>query len=381
MMSNTSARMIGFDDTGSGWGNLDLQDTSAFSAGLSGHYVFSYEGVGVTASGLAGYAAAGMFTASGGAISSGLADLNTDGSIRQGLSFTGTYSSVDPSTGRGTWTMVKSNPTETWNFVLYMLNSSSFIFYIPGANMSALGVAAKQDTSSAFSNASLSGDLVFLSTGYADSGTGDISAASAAGRFTADGNGLFPDGVNDKNVNGSVGANIPWHGAYTIYADGHGTAAMTDNNSVETTSLGLYVVSANNALWVSLSSSVVSTGQFMPQASGTYNLAALHGSFGFTLRGTLAAAGGDVVGQMTVDGAGGLSGKEDLNAAGTLSPPAGNSLTGNYTLTSSGRGEIALTVGSSTSHYAAYAISERLVIAIPIDSGADPSLGIAYRQF
>jgi hypothetical protein len=138
------------------------------------------------------------------------------------------------------------------------------------------------------------------------------------------------------------------------------------------------MVSANNALWVSLGSSV-STGQFLPQAAGPYSVSTLHGSFGFTLRGTLVAAEADVVGQMTVDGAGGLSGKEDVNIAGTRA--TGNPLSGNYTLSSNGRGEIALTVGSRTSHYGAYAISNGLIVAVPIDSGADPSLGIAYRQF
>jgi hypothetical protein len=70
-----------------------------------------------------------------------------------------------------------------------------------------------------------------------------------------------------------------------------------------------------------------------------------------------------------------------INPMFAISTAAGNSLTGSYTLASNGRGEIALTVGTSTRHYAAYAISTRLVVATPIDSGSEPSPQIAYQLF
>ena len=167
MISNVSARMIGFDDTGSGWGNIDMQDPSSFSAGLSGTYVFSYEGL---SNGLYPIAAAGMFSADAGVISSGLADFNSPapglGGVRQGVPLLGSYTSVDPLTGRGTWNYTDQLSGYTYSFAFYLLNSSTFIFSSTYTGWGELGVAVQQDTSSQFSNASLSGNSIFISNGY-----------------------------------------------------------------------------------------------------------------------------------------------------------------------------------------------------------------------
>ena len=180
MISNVSARMIGFDDTGSGWGNIDMQDPSSFSAGLSGTYVFSYEGL---SNGLYPASAAGMFSADAGTISSGLGDFNTPapdtGGVRQGVPFLGSYTSVDPSTGRGTWSFTDQLTGYSSNYAFYLLNSSTFIFSPTDFGWGILGVAVQQDTSSSFSNGSLSGNSIFISNGYMSVNSNTVSVTSA----------------------------------------------------------------------------------------------------------------------------------------------------------------------------------------------------------
>ena len=371
MISNTAARMIDFDDTGSGWGNIDMQDPSAFSAGLSGTYVFSYDGL---QSGLWPNAAAGMFNADAGVISSGLGDFNDQNGVRQADSFEGSYTSPDPSTGRGTWVFTDPLTRFTWSFAYYLLNSSTFVFSSTDQSLGTLGVAVQQDTSSSYTNGSFSGDSIFVSSGYDVVQSAGV-ATTSAGRITAGGNGTLTDGVFDINGNG----NISMQGAYSISANGRGAASLTSTTDYTTHNIALYMLAPNNALWVSLDPIVASTGQFMPQASGTYDNSTLHGSFAIAVRGTFVSADVDASGQMTADGAGNLMGTADMNAAGTLAPDT--SFTGTDTISSNGRGQVAVALGGSTVNYVIYLVSGRTAFLVPIDSGAPAALALAYRQF
>lgn len=375
MISNTAARMIGFDDTGSGWGNIDMQDTASFSAGLSGKYVFSYDGLN---NARMPYAGVGMFTANAGVISPGIGDFNDQLGARQGAALEGTYSSLDPATGRGTWTFVDQSMGNYWSFALYALGSSAFVFSCDITGFGFLGVAVQQDTSSAFSVDSLSGNSVFSSAGYYVD-NGEAFPVTWAGRATADGNGQFPEGVSDRNLNGTTKANVPWHGVYAIDSDGRGRGSFTDNNSVESIPVGVYMIAPNNAFWISFTPYLVTTGQLMPQASGDYDASTIRGSLAFYYRATFVSAGADMAGQMTSDGAGNLTGKVDMNEAGA---PAENiSFTGTYSVSDNGRGEVAINEGLRIVHYVLYLASGRTGFMIPIDAGDPAKMGFIFRQF
>lgn len=373
MYSNTSARMIGFDDTGSGWGSVDLQAPSSFSGGLSGTYVFNYDGLNNAEY---PYAGVGIFTAEGGVISSGLGDFNQqnpdDASIRQEVPISGSYTTVDPTTGRGTWNFTDSLTGYTHSFAFYLINSSSFVFSSTDSGFGELGVAVQQDTSSAFSNSSLSGNSLFISNGYVFV-NGNTVSATAAGLLAADGDGNLTSGIVDINGTG----NVPTSGTYSISANGHGT--MTFQTGGTSNTLGFYMITAQQCYYVSLMPTVVSSGQFMPQASGAYNAATLHGSLAFVLRASYASAAQDMAGQMTSDGAGNLAGTVDVNAAGTLAPDT--PITGTYTVSGNGRGDVAINVGSTTTHHALYLSSGRTGFLVPIDPGSAAALGLIYRQF
>jgi hypothetical protein len=284
----------------------------------------------------------------------------------------GSYTTVDPSTGRGTWNYVDYAFGYTWSFAFYLLNSSTFVFSSVETGVGLLGVAVQQDANASFSNSSLSGDSVFISSGYVSVNT-KITSVTAAGRFTADGSGNLASGVVDNNGSG----NLPANGTYSISSNGSGTLTITaggvDNPAA------IYMITAGQFYYVSLNAAVVSTGQFMPQATGTYDATTFGGSFAVTLRGSYVLPADDLAGQMTSDRAGNLTGTADVNAAGTLGPDT--AFTGTYTMSANGRGELAANLGSVTTHFAIYLTSGRLAFLVPIDSGAPGTLGLAYRQF
>ena len=92
----------------------------------------------------------------------------------------------------------------------------------------------------------------------------------------------------DNNGNGNLSAN----GTYSISANGHGT--MTIQTGSTSNPLGIYMTTAQQGYFISLNGAVVSSGQFMPQASGTYSTATLRNSLAFTLRASYVSAADDI---------------------------------------------------------------------------------------
>ena len=367
MTSSASARVIGFDDTGSGWGNLDKQDPTTFASGLAGTYVFQLDGLD---SGGEPIAISGIFNAGGGTITSGTEDINDNGTVSQGVSFTGSYTAIDSSTGRGTATL-NAGGTMT-HFSLFLLNPGIFLFASKDSDVGYIGTAIQQDTGP-FSNSSFSGDLVFFSTGYLLS---PAAPATAAGYFSADGGGNLVNGVVDNNLNGTVGSNLPASGTYSMSPDGHGTATLTMGGSSLT--LSGYLLTGNDLFFVSTLTNDASTGQFLP-ASLPVSTSMIRGSWSLTLRGSFVAAGTDLAGQMTLDGSGNLNGNADVNASGTLTQNV--AFSGTYSVSANGRGEATLTLGGTTAHYALHLASGRWMALVPIDNGAAPAIGFGARLF
>lgn len=367
-----SGRIVAFDDTGSGWGNIDRQDLSTLGAGFEGTYVFVYDGL---VSPHRPLSAAGMFDVSGGIVGSGMIDINDNGTLTSGAAVSGTCSGIDPATGRGTWTITANS--QTHDFVLYAMGAWGFVFGSLSADQGYLGTASIQDKSAAYSNGSLAGDLVFISTGYAKVSETEGTPAAAAGRATADGQGNLTAGVVDSIAGGSGSVNAPASGTYAISPNGRGTMALTVGGGTNT--LVVYLFAASQAYYVSMMPGVTSTGLWLPQSAGGFNTASLRSSFALTLRETFVDAGNDVVGQMSLDGLGALEGTADANFGGVLAPAA--ALTGTYSLATNGRGEVALTLGQATASYAVYALSRRIVYLVPIGAGAPSAAGYAYRQY
>jgi len=383
LTSNTSARIVGYDDTGTGWGNLDLQTGLTFSTDLSGTYVFMLDGFDDS---LGPVAMAGLFTAGPGTISSGLGDINTDGSVAQNVGFAGTYTPLSlyqPSTA----TLNVSGSLA--HFIFYQFSPDVLIFISGDPGTGYLGVALHQDTTAGFSNSSLSGNLVMSSTGYSNSS--EHADAVALGRFTADGIGNLTNGVVD-NISShptwasAVGYKLTAAGTYSIQANGHGTMTITTAGG-GLNLVAVYMVSSNNLLYLALMHDVISTGQFIPQASGTYNQSLIRGNWAVNLRETYYYWPGqaDLIADMSSDGAGNLTGTADVNASiegsANRSLVPDSTITGTYTMDTNGRGEATLNFNGVSNDYAIYAASGRTLYLVPIDTTKWASLGLGSRQY
>lgn len=370
--SDISVRIVAFDDTGSGWGNIDRQDPSAFGSGLNGTYVFVLDGLVAPHRPLS---AAGMFDVAAGTIDSGRMDINDNGAVTAGAAVAGACSAIDPATGRGTWTVTAGG--RPFQFVFYALSTSVCVFGSRADDEGFLGSMIRQDRSAAYSNSSLAGVLVFVSTGYARATPDSGIPAVSAGRVTADGQGNLTNGAVDS-ISGGVGAvNAAASGTYAIAADGHGTMGLVVAGGLN--NLAIYMIAARQCFYVSLMPTVSSTGQFLPQESGAFDTTSLRSAFALTTRGTFVDAGNDLVAQMTLNGTGGVTGIADANYAGVLAPAT--ALTGVYTVASNGRGEITLNAGQAAGAYAIYVLSRRTAFLVPIGGGAPTAVGYAYRQY
>ena len=382
LTSNTAARILGFDDTGTGWGNLDLQTGLTTSTDLSGRYVVALDGF---RDNVGPVAMAGMFNAGGGTISSGIADLNDNGSIAQNVAFAGTYSPLQPYLPSTANLNVGGLLA---HFIFYQLSPDVLILISGNEDVGYLGVAIHQDTSTSFSNNSLSGNLLNVSTGYE---AFEHQDAVALGRFTADGFGNLTDGVIDNIVShptwaSSVGYKMSSTATYSIQANGRGTMTLYAGGGVNI--LSTYMVAPNQLLYICLSPNYsVSTGQLLPQASGTYDQSLIRGSWAVNLRETYYYWPGkaDVTAQIASDGAGNLTGTADVNAVIEDGPDRSlvpdSAITGIYTMDANGRGEATLNFNSISTEYAIYAASGRALYIVPIDSSKWASLGLGARQF
>jgi hypothetical protein len=128
VMGNGNAKIIEFDDvTGTGTRNSGVllkQATSAFSAALiNGGYAFGFSGTDAAA---ARYALAGAMQADGaGHFTGGLLDAN-DAGVPQNVGFTGTYTGISTTTGRGTATISISGQGTT-NYSFYIVSATQLL--------------------------------------------------------------------------------------------------------------------------------------------------------------------------------------------------------------------------------------------------------------
>ena len=324
-----AAVMLFFFLAGCGHSKKGPTPQGTFSnASLEGTYAFSFSGKDANGR----LALAGTLAADGaGNISSGVLDLNQQGSGATSGTVTGTYTIA--ADGRGTATIKASTGTFTLAFVV-VSNSRALIirFDKTGNGAGAMDLV----DSSAFSTSALAGTLVFNLTGL------DASANPLAtvGSITTDSTGNVTSGVQDTSDNGSIVTNQPISaGTLQVAGNGRGTASLT--TAAGPLNFAFYVVDANHIKLVETDTLPALAGDAFRQ-TGTISNASLTGPFGFTVGGTDTAHGPFAAGAvLTTDGAGAITGgSEDINHAG--SPTTKIAITGTYTLDASGRGTATL---------------------------------------
>jgi hypothetical protein len=325
-------------------------------ASLQGSYAFSTSGR--VASSNAFFARAGSFTASctagcaQGTLTGGIEDTNQAGIVTQQIPFSGTYT-IGPD-GRGTMQFCEGISTACssgaatafFRIVIFSTQQAQIIeFSQQGSSNALVTSGGEMDLQN---QSTFTGGLTNLTGSYSFSFAGVSSGAtfeSAAGEFTANGNGNILAGVPgstpgsmDINPGGTQALSAS---SYTVSTNGRGTATIGSLN------FSFYVVSASRAKFIEIDpspNSILVGDAFHQQMALTcaWGTNALNGSIVFLTSGTSLGAGIADVGSFTANGSGGITAASiDENNGGAVSSQLGT-LTGSYTVDPCGRGTMAI---------------------------------------
>lgn len=378
MVSTQHGLITEFDGTATIAGTFDRQDTTAFSnSALQGGYVFGFTGSDTAGNPVA---SAGQLTADGaGGIKSGIEDINDNGAVSASQPFTGTYTIA--SSGRGTASF--TGAAGTTNYAFYVISANQ-VDYVDIDAAEAVGGIAYKQTSSAYSNASLSGNFFFYFASEVLAGqTGGKNGVPsvAAGLLVADGSGNFKSSSTEDQIVGNVGLEgLPLTGQYTIAPNGRGAGTLTVNVAGAPISFTVtfYMVSSSSGIIMETlaSSSPVNLGSMIAQQSTSFLNASLNGRYGFSLQGAQFKLLGPLtdVGQITADGNGNLSATEDVDTAGQLT--AGAQATGKYGPDNTGHPSASL----GTSSFLMYVVSPSQIFFVD-NSNTGIREGFAELQY
>jgi hypothetical protein len=287
-------------------------------------------------------AIAGSFTANGAAtnnIIAGQEDINRNialGVSNTAITTVGSSYSIG-SDNRGCLTLVAGATTSTYRFSLGSITSGvaakGHLVSFDATGTNVVGVFEKQDPN-AFSAAQFSGNYAFgASSPTLQSGT--AGRFGVAGAITTDGSSNIT--TAEVDTNGGTPQHIAgFTGTYTVASNGRGTMTLKPTATV-TVKIGFYVVSANEALLMSIDLQSVNSlfaGSALKQVGGSFGISSLNGTNIISVEG-MSGSGSDVqVGLLTPAGNGTFTLSTDENKAGTITT---NSLSGGYSVAGNGR--------------------------------------------
>jgi hypothetical protein len=356
VISSQRALLIRFDGNATASGSIDLQSAAAFStSALGGGFVFNL--VGVDAGGNTFSTIGALANDGAGNITSGVQDLDDNGTPTQNLGLTGTYSAPAGGTGRGSMTL--NSAIGTLNFVFYVVDGNRLkLVELDGSPTFAGDLLRQQATAS---NASLSGPFAFTLLGFTSAG----NSFALGGTLSADGAGNISSGLEDVNNNGAGTTNIPFTGTYSIAANGRGTAFL--NNASGPANFVIYPTLGGGVQMMSVDSALTSFGFALAQQGAAFSNASVQGNYGLNLIGFGSLGEVDANGQFAANGAGTLNGALDANNTGSTAP--GLTLTGTYAVSSNGRGTAVLHSSFATQSLSIYVVSSSRVLFIETDNG------------
>lgn len=377
-----------FDSTGQGrTGVLALQTPAAFTtASLTGGYAFGMNGFAAngTASSLLHRARIGeaQFNGTGGITS---AELLSSSSATTTPTIPSSATISIGVNGRGTLSFALPSGGGTLNYAVYVVSASKFFMISTdpasggsGTNDLLTGTALKQTTASGnFNAASLNGISVLRTEKLGVTTAGAYYPDVQLGLYTFSGSGSLSL-ANDENAGGTITSNA-LSGPYTVAANGRVTATLstgsglggcTDCVSVQTF---FYLTGANQGFVMDFSAEV-SEGYFEPQTATGFTASSLSGSYAAGSIEPLAQSSTYATAVMTSTGAGSLTGTQDANNNGTLTPDS--ALNDSYTVGSTGR--VAITPGSGSGS-ALYIISATKTLLLNLAS-ANPVIQEVVHQ-
>ena len=375
--SNNQGQLIWFDNSATGSGTFNLQDTTAFTAAtVNNSFAFGLNGVDPS---LNAYSRVGAFTAASGSVSTGESDLNNafgTGGVNLAQTISGgSVGAPNSTTGRGTLSLTYD--TLTVNYIYYVVSANTLNLIEADDQASVYGTATLQ-SGAPFSDSSLTGNYV-VSIG----GTSSEGPLAEVGQFSAAGDGSL-SGVVDENNAGVVTQNYTLGGVFaSVTSNGRGTMGLSFPSA--TLSFAFYIASNSTVYVMEADIDATTSGTAMAQTGGPFTTSSLTGNYGLQFSGADVAADGveiDSSGQVVSSGTGTLSsGTIDSNFAGfdlpgQTEPYFGSEAisAGAYTVTNGtvGRGTIGFNLGSSAFGFAYYFISPTQIVLIETDlSGQD----------
>jgi len=235
LVNNNHALVIQFDGTATSSGSLDLQ---TLPASISGGYAFTLSGVDFNYNAVA---VGGVFSVgAGGAITPGILDINDNGSLTQGQSFTGMVNAADPTFGRGSITFNLNPQNLPGTVVYYVVNSKAIRIIDVDPGDSAIGSAFSQGAN-AFTNASLGATVFALADNPFSSEAGAVGMFSTSNTETMPSNfaGVGEDSELGNGEQSSLAAAIS--GTYNVMSNGYGNMTVSGFSPGNVFALGIYL--------------------------------------------------------------------------------------------------------------------------------------------
>jgi hypothetical protein len=330
MVSASKAYLIEADAGLNSIGIAELQDTTAISSSPSGTFAFRLHTAGTSQAFGLSAASVGVFTVSGGIVSTGTMDVDRSGTLNNGganpLTFTGSFN-TPPTLGRGTGTFTDSTNT-TLSFIYYVVDANNVRFLSSSSGLLGLGRGEKQ------SAPALSGSYAF--GGRGDTATTGINEVDTVGAFSASGGSITSGAIDAVEDGGTLSTTIT-SGSYTT-PGANGRATITLNASSGSLQATLWMVSAARGFFLITNDTNAVEDGTLDLQSGSFTNATLNGQFAFMMDGFDTTQLLDRLGTLTWDGTSKLTLNEVANSSatgqGAISPGV---LTGSYSVSSNGR--------------------------------------------
>ncbi len=296
-------------------------------------------------------AAAGLFSASAGKISSGSIDLAQGGNASvQTTAFTGSYTAPDPATGRFKIALkTGGNPT---GLTVYIIDSNRMFVLDNASNDGEEAGNMRREQQAANSVRIVSGPFVFYMRGAEFNSAGSAASGyyAAVLQGTGDGGGNMTINQSYKNDNGIYSANNSKADPIALDFDAAHPGRSTFQSAGGTTYL--YFFDASSAIEMNVGNNgALDTGWLEPQvapqttsqAEGAFTSAALAGNFLF---GELPLFSGDSngrVGELELTGSSTISGSASTSGKETLAWDQAASRTYSWDATAPGTGTFLVT--------------------------------------
>jgi hypothetical protein len=346
-----------------GSGVIKKQTTAAFSmSAFNGDFAVSLSGE-LNSTNAVG--AIGRFHLDGlGAINQGAMDLNLTGTSYSNAATTGTYTPIDPMTGRGSASLSFPAPINQLNFTFYVVSPTEAFFVgaeTRGPTRPLLSGRVLKQSGGPYAANSMTGTLVLNTTGLNANGS-----EVTIGRFEASAPTASLSGIVDKNEAGTIVASAAFTGTYDIAANGRGT--LNSQLGASSRPYAFYMVDQNRAFLMESETLEAGVGFVEAQSGTPFTTASLSGNYVVGTASPAECGCTSVSGVVSLNGSDGtFLGARDKSRPEGLIPR--DSWAGNFAIQagSGGRGTLTSTL-PSTENSVLYVISPEKVVLINVDA-------------